>query len=253
MKKFEADGPVMVLKDTCNLFSHKKAILTLERGCAFVYLRQNGNRIGLAFDGPSGLVVDAIAETEQGAVGQSVKPSLKGIQLYIGEMNVEDISREASGQETIELGYNSDDAFIKAVRDTIHDQVNGGQKMRIEADKGRIFLGKDIEEKSVVLVAEGDKDLVFVYGKNVFAVGDDNMVSVDKSGVRIRGKRGKDLTITKDGIVGLEGLAEIGPAIGRAVGEAMRGLTSLEPWMSFKAVKRAKYAYDNVDDFDWDD
>ncbi|NHJ12695.1 MAG: hypothetical protein EAX95_03425 [Candidatus Thorarchaeota archaeon] len=253
MKKFEVDGPIRVLKDTCNLISHKKAILTLERGCAFVYLKQNGDRVGLAFDGPSALVIDAIAETEQGAVGQSVKPSLKGIQLYIGDMNVENISEEASGQETIELGYNGNDAFLEAVRNAIHDQVNGGQKTQIEAAKGSIFLGKDIDEKSIVLVAKGDKDFVFVYGKSVFAVGDDNMVSVDKSGVRIRGKRGKDLTITKEGIVGLEGLAEIGPAIGRAVGEAMKGLTTLDPWMSFSAVRRAKYAYDNVDDFDWDD
>ncbi|NHI83826.1 MAG: hypothetical protein EAX81_05965 [Candidatus Thorarchaeota archaeon] len=253
MKKLEVDGPVMMLRNTHELISHKKAILTLERGCIFVYLKHDGNRVGIAFDGPSQLVVDAIAETEYGAVGESVKPCLKGIQLYLGVTRLENKSESASENDARALGYGSNDAFVKASMNKIQDQVNGDHRTSIETGKGSILLGKDSDEKSIILVAKDDKELVFIHGKNVFAVGDDNIVSVDKSGVRIRGKHGRDIAVTKDGIVGLEGLAEIGPAIGRAVGEAMRGLSSLGSWTSLKSVKNAQYAYDNVDDFDWDD
>ncbi len=87
----------------------------------------------------------------------------------------------------------------------------------------------------------------------MFVVGDNEMVSVDKSGVRIKGKHGKALSVTKDGISGLEGLENLGETIAEAVSSAMSGFASIKPFKMVKAVRSIPHAWDNVDDFDWDD
>ena len=81
-------------------------------------------------------------------------------------------------------------------------------------------------------------------------VGDDNMVSVSKSGVVITGKNGKQLIVGKGGIRGLD--LDIEPIVTRSVASAMKGLKGLK---AMKPMMRAasSYPYENVDDFDWKD
>ncbi|MFW9846927.1 MAG: hypothetical protein ACFFD6_09280, partial [Candidatus Thorarchaeota archaeon] len=152
------------------------------------------------------------------------------------------------------IGYKSAEDFLSGVESLIKEKVNGDNKINIENHDSRVLIGTGEDEKSIVLVIGHRKDdLVFSYGKNVFVVGDDEMVSIDKSGVRIRGKHGKTLEVTKDGIRGLEGLENLGATIGEAVASAMSGLSSLKPLKSMRAVRSIPHAWDNVDDFDWDD
>ena len=152
------------------------------------------------------------------------------------------------------IGFSGPDRFLSEVDSLIRNKVNDDSKINIENHESKVLIGKGEEEKSIVLVVgHREKDLVFTYGKNVFVVGDDEMVSVDKSGVRIEGKHGKTLSVTKDGISGLEGLENLGETIAAAVSSAMSGLASMKPLKSVKAVRSIPHAWDNVDDFDWDD
>lgn len=254
MKNLKSDGAVMITEGSYELISTDKVLLTLTEGVAWVDVVNNGDRVGIAFVGPSRLAVDAIAETDEGAVGKSVVTRLEGMQLYLGETQIEILSREASASDLGNLGYDGPDGFLVEVDSLIKDKVNGASKVDIENQESKVLLGAGEDRKSIVLVV-GDRknDLVFTYGKNVFVVGDNEMVSVDKSGVRIKGKHGKTLSVTKDGISGLEGLENLGETIAEAVSSAMSSLASVTPFKSMKAVRSIPYAWDNVDDFDWDD
>ncbi|MHA2041427.1 MAG: hypothetical protein ACW975_06135 [Candidatus Thorarchaeota archaeon] len=254
MKNLKTSGPVMITGGSHELISTEKALVNLQEGCVWTYVVNNGDRVGVTFAGSGRLAVDAISETDAGAVGRSVVTRLEGIQFYLGETQIERLSREATNSELENLGYSGSEDFLGKVDSFIKDKVNGESKVNIENQDSSVLIGTGENENSIVLVAkEGKKDLVFSYGKNVYVVGDQEMVSVDKSGVRIEGKHGKTLSVTKDGISGLEGLENLGEVISEAVTSAMSGLASIKPIKSMKAVRSIPHAWDNVDDFDWDD
>jgi hypothetical protein len=254
MKNLKTSGPVMITAGSYELISTEKALVNLSEGCVWIYVVNNGERVGIAFAGHGRLAVDAITETDDGAIGKSVATGLEGMQLFLGETQIERISREATLLEMEHLGYSGSEDFISAVDSIIKNKVNGDTKVNVENQESNVLIGIGEDEKAIVLVTtEGKEDLVFSYGKNVHVVGEKEMVSVDKSGVRIRGKHGKELSVSKDGIIGLECLENLGEIIEEAVSSAMSGLASIKPLKSMKAIRSIPHAWDNVDDFDWDD
>lgn len=252
MKNLTPDGPVMLTTDAIELISVEKALVELERGCAWVYLTNNGERVGFAFTGPSKYAVDAIAETENGAVGESWSGFLSGVQIFIGTSEIEKYSSEASDAELESHGFSESSQFLEQIEAAIRDKINGGSS-KVKIDEGQVLVGSDINDKSVILAVNNGK-IAFVHGKNVFALSDENVVSVTKKGVAITGDHGRRIVLSKDGIEGLDGLRYIGPTIQTAVRTALRALPIVKPLRPFKATRKSiPYAYDNVDEFDWDD
>ena len=252
MDDMRTEGRVMITVTPYKLVSHDKAIVEFDSGCAWIHLAQGNKTIGIAFAGPSRFAVDAITETEMGALGKSVTTTLDGVQIYLGETTIEAVSREANDSDVAYLGFDGAAGFSDTVDVTIKEKVNGQGENHMLQSRGNVLLGTDIHSKSIVLVVEA-KDLVFVYDKNVFTVGEEETVHVDKSGVRIGQKDRKTLMISEDGIHGLEGLEHIGSFVEAAVSGALSGLSAIKPWKSLKAVRNLPYAWDDVDEFDWDD
>ena len=252
MKRFTPDSTVMVTTQEIEIISHEKAYVRLEAGCVWSSLLEDGARIGVAFSGPSRFAVDAIAETKIGAIGESVTGTLVGVQLFIGPSSLENISKSADNSDLQNQEYSNADAFTKAVDSTIEDLVNNKDtKTRFDIKKETwIFFGKDSSEKKIILVLSEKKGLVFIYGKLVHVVGDDNLVSVSKSGVVVSNSDGKQLIVNKDGIIGLDSCVDIGPIVTRSVAGVMKGLKSLK---SMKYAMSSFPAYESVDDFDWKD
>jgi hypothetical protein len=252
MKRFTPDSTVMVTTQEIEIISHEKAYVRLEAGCVWSYLLEDGARIGVAFSGPSRFAVDAIAETKIGAIGESVTGTLVGVQLFIGPSSLENISKSADNSDLQNQEYSNADAFTKAVDSTIEDLVNNKDtKTRFDIKKETwIFFGKDSSEKKILLVLSEKKGLVFIYRKLVHVVGDDNLVSVSKSGVVVSNSDGKQLIVNKDGIIGLDSCVDIGPIVTRSVAGVMKGLKSLK---SIKYGMSAFPAFSDLDSFDWDD
>ena len=249
--KLTTDEKVMKTTTSFEIVSHEKALVTLEPGCLWSYLKEDNDKVGIAFTGPSRFAVDAIMETKYGAKGESVSGNLSGVQVFIGRSSLESVSDSASNNNLVSAGFKDEDAFKDAVETKLHDMNSGKGKIELsESSDSGVFLGQDEDEKKIVLVAKED-NLVFTYDKTVFTLGGNSMVSVTKSGVVIRGRDCRDLVIDRHGISGLEELRNIGPTVQKAVGEAMRGIRK------FKDVRivadRFPRAWDNVDDFDWDD
>jgi hypothetical protein len=256
MKRITPDSNVMVTTQEIDIISHEKAYVKMSPGCVWSYLLQDGVRVGVAFSGPSRFAVDAIAETDMGAMGESITGELSGMQLFIGPTSLENISRNAERSDTQGQGYGDFEAFTKAIETAIHDYINGdSNKTTIDSEKdSKIFFGLDSNNKKLLLVLSEDKGLVFTYDKSVFVLGDDNLVSVSKSGVVVSNKDGKQIIVGKGGVIGLDNFLDIGPIITESVTSAMKGLKGLKSLKSMKhSMKGFPYAWDDVDDFDWED
>ncbi|MCK5264274.1 MAG: hypothetical protein KAJ36_03050 [Candidatus Thorarchaeota archaeon] len=254
MKNVQPDTMAMVITQEHEIISHEKAFVKMEAGCVWVYLLENDKRVGVAYAGPSRFAVDAIAETDMGAMGESVIGSLDGIQLFIGPSSLENISKSAESSDLQNQGFQDIGAFTEDIEVTIKDHWNGDDKKTTIDSKedSKILFGKDSEKTKVLLVLSEEKGLVFTHGKIVYVIGDDNMVSVSKSGVVITNRDGKQLIVGKGGIVGLDNLLDIGPIVTKSVAGAMRGLKGLK---SMKPMIHSMGCspYENVDDFDWKD
>ena len=252
MKNLIPDTDVMIVNQEYDIISHEKAFVKMEAGCVWVYLLEDDKRVGIAYGGPSRFAVDAIAETDMGAIGESVADSLDGISLFIGSTSLENISRNASSSDLQTAGFNDASAFTNAIEATMKEHFQGENKQtKIDNKKdAKIFFGTDSEKTKILLVLSKKKGLVFTYGKGVYVVGDDNMVSVNKSGVVITGKDGKQLVVNKSGIRGLD--LDLDAIVTRSFGSAMRGMKGLK---AMKPIMRtaSSYPYENVDDFDWKD
>jgi hypothetical protein len=256
MKRITPDSNVMTTTQEIDIISHEKAYVRMKPGCVWSYLLQDGVRVGVAFSGPSRFAVDAIAETDMGAMGESITGELSGVQLFIGSASLENISRNAERSDTQDRGYGDSEAFTKAIETAIHDYINGNsKKTKIDSGKdSKIFFGLDSNNTKLLLVLSEDKGLVFTYGKSVFVLDDDNLVSVSKSGVVVSNKDGKQIIVGKAGVIGLDNFLDIGPIITESVTSAMKELKGLKSLKSMKhSMKGFPYAWDDVDDFDWED
>lgn len=254
MMRLIPDDNVMVTTGDHDLISHEKVLVKMDAGCVWVYLLENGVRVGAAFAGPSRFVVDAIAETKLGAMGESISGSLEGIQLYIGVVPLEVISKSADDSSLQERGFHDRKSFLAETESTVKDQLNGDQKQvkMDQKEKSQILFGRDSEKVKLILILNQKKGLVFTRGKQVFVLDDDNMVSVSKSGVAITDKHGKHIVVGKGGIHGIDNFVDIGPIVTESVTNAMKSLKGLKSLKSMKQSMKG-FPYDNVDDFDWDD
>lgn len=254
MKNLKPDSEIMISTQEYELISHDKAYVKMDAGCLWVYLLEDDKRVGVAFIGPSSFAVDAIAETKMGAMGESVNGELSGVQLYIGASSLENISQPASSSDLQIKGFTNSESFISAIESTISDHLNGDDKTSHidKKESSQIFFGKDSNGTKILIVLSEKKGLVFIYGKHVFVVDDDNLVSVSKKGVAVTNSDGKQIIIGKGGVHGLDDIVDIGQIVTDSVTSAMKGLQGLKSLKSMKRTMR-DYRYDNVDDFDWED
>ncbi|TFG32408.1 hypothetical protein EU528_03615 [Candidatus Thorarchaeota archaeon] len=254
MKNLKPDTDVKVVTQEYDIISHEKAFVKMEAGCVWVYLLDDDKRVGIAYAGPSRFAVDAIAETDMGAMGESVADTLEGIKLFIGASSLENISRSAQNSDLQNSGFDDTSDFNEAIETTLNEHFHGEHSQSKIDNKGeaKIFFGTDSKKASVLLVLSDRKGLVFTHGKQVYVVGDDNMVSVSKSGVVITNRDGKQLIVGKSGVRGLDSYVDIGSIVTQSVSGAMRGLKGLK---AMKPMMRSvsSYPYENVDDFDWKD
>jgi len=243
------------------LIDSEKAVVTLSPGAIWSYVVQGDDNVGVALLGQGKFAVDAIVETESGAYGEAHSGEFDGIQFYLGANEIEKVSQEASESDISSLGYASNIALRNAMESKLDlDKKNHQGKVDIRGDGG-IFLGEDTHDTKLVLVASRN-NTVFTYGKKVFVLNDKNMVYVTKDRVSIGGDGRRTIIVDKDGISGLPELEDLGDTIGRAVSSAMKGITQATRCLSrgvssthgYHRHGRAGYrAWDNVDEFDWDD
>lgn len=223
MRNIKPEETVMATTAPFDILSHEKAVVRLDAGCAWAYLTDNGERVGVAFAGPSRYIIDAIVETSKGAVGHTKSAALKGVQIYLGKTEVETVSQPLTADVIGKLGYNDTGAFLNEVRSSVEKHLDNGHKNVVKDRSSSVLLGTTEDDKSVV-IATKPESLAFVQDKRVFIDGEGRSVSIGKSGIVIRREDGRAIVLGSDKLPDLEWLREIGPMVSDKVSRAMRGL-----------------------------
>lgn len=251
MKDIKIDGNVMVTNDAFSLVDHEKAIVSLELGCIWSYLKQDERIVGIAFTGTAKFAVDAIIETGDGVVGESKSGSLHGIQLFLGQTDIETKSANITQGTIEEFGYSSVEEYHGAIQKRLDDKFSGTNSSYDGDKESMIFLGLNADEKEIVLV-KGNEGLVFTHDEVVSVIGRDRLVSVDRGRIAISGGERKTLIIDEDGIEGLERLSHIGERIGKRMSDTVA--QRLHHICIPRVVCPTHYGstHDNLDDFDFD-
>ncbi|RDE10705.1 MAG: hypothetical protein C4K49_12760 [Candidatus Thorarchaeota archaeon] len=250
MRNIKPEETVMTTNAPFDILSHEKAVVRLDAGCAWVYLTDNGERVGVAFAGPSRYIVDAIVETSKGAVGQTKSSALKGVQIYLGKTEVEKASQPSTADFLGRFGYNDAAAFLNEVRSVVEKHLEDGHKIVVKGRSSSVLLGTTEDDRSVV-IATKPESLAFVQDKRVFIDGEGRSVSVSKSGIVIRRQDGRAIVLGRDKIPDLEWLREIGPMVSDKVSRAMRGLGHIRGFYDWEPS--AEHSHCSCDDDESDE
>jgi hypothetical protein len=216
---------VKVVVDPVEVISTEKVLVKVHPGCLWAGLMQDGGQVGAVIHGPAEYAFDAIAETEEGAMGRSFRGDLGGFKIYVGGSDLHGSSRAASNEDLLARGFSSAEAFIKGSGGALglHD-IHHDSNVRSSGGPGEgVVIWSDDGMKKNVITAKGDSQ-VLVKDKTVYTLSDDKYVMVDDGRVSIRGSGGKRLVIDRGGIVEPEELRDLGPRIAREVKHSLKDL-----------------------------
>jgi hypothetical protein len=216
---------VKVVVDPIEVISTEKVLVKIQPGCLWTELVQDGRQVGAVIHGPAEYAFDAIAETEEGALGKSFRGDMGGYKIYVGGTDLHGSSRTASHEDILTSEFSSAEAFIESsggalgLHDMHHDsnvRSSGGP------GEGVVIWSGDGVKKNVI-TAKGDSQ-VLVRDKTVYTLSEGKYVMVEHGKVSIRGPRGRRLVIDRGEILEPEELRDLGPRIAREVKESLKDL-----------------------------
>jgi len=219
-----SDG-VKVVVEPIEVISTEKVLVKVHPGCLWMELTQDGKQVGAVIHGPAEYAFDAIAETDEGALGKSFRGDLVGFKIYVGGSDLHGASRAASHEELLTSDFPNTEAFIEGAKGALGlHNLNFDSDIRSSGVPGEgAVIWSDDGVKKNVITAKGNSQ-VFVRDKTVYTLSDDKYVMIDDGRVSIMGPRGKKLVIDRGGIVEPEELRDLGPRIAREVKDSLRGL-----------------------------
>ncbi|MBC8498182.1 hypothetical protein ISS40_01340 [Candidatus Bathyarchaeota archaeon] len=218
---------VKVVVDPIEVISTEKVLVKVQPGCLWTELMQDGRHVGAVIQGPAEYAFDAIAETEEGALGKSFRGDMGGFKIYVGGTDLQGSSRAASHEEFLTRDFSSAEDFIEGVcgalgLHNLHNDSNVSSSGGL--GEGVVIWSDDGVKKNVITAKGGSQ--VLVKDKTVYTLSDESYVMVDDGRVSIRGPGGKRLVIDEGGIIEPEELRNLGPRIAKEVADSLKDLKS---------------------------
>ncbi|NQT07740.1 hypothetical protein HQ586_01555 [Candidatus Bathyarchaeota archaeon] len=224
---------VKVVVDPIEVISTEKVLVKVQPGCLWTELVQDGRQVGAVIHGPAEYAFDAIAETEEGALGKSFRGDMGGFKIYVGGTDLHGSSRDASHEDLLTRDFSSAETFIESSGGALglHD-MHHDSNVRSSGGPGEgVVIWSDDGVKKNVITAKGDSQ-VLVRDKTVYTLSEGKYVMVEKglrgntksSRIVIGGPGGKRLIIDGGKILEPEELRDLGPRIAREVKESLKDL-----------------------------
>ena len=225
MIEVNSHAEVKVVEVPIEVISTEKVLVKVQPGCLWTELVQDGRQIGAVIHGPAEYAFDAIAETEEGALGRSFRGDMGGYKIYVGGTDLHGSSRTASHEDILTSEFSSAEAFIESSSGALGlHNMHHDSNVRSSGSPGEgVIIWSDDGVKKNVITAKGDSQ-VLVKDKTVYTLSDESYVMVEHGKVSIRGPRGRRLVIDEGGIRQPEELRDLGPRIAREVKESLKDL-----------------------------
>jgi hypothetical protein len=202
--EYKLERPVTETTEDIVLWQSEKGVLEISKHTLAVPVKFGDKRKGYVFHGRGKLLVDAIVETAEGAVGKSIEKEVDAPFLMFGNAeNVQNHLADANCTDFAEFGYEDQQKFLDNAEglcdrffkyrisnhesfDEDHDQIfvfpNEANRFDILASKGSrlvykttemVFVSNEsnnavLKSPSEVVVASNGKSFVIKEGKSVF-------------------------------------------------------------------------------------
>lgn len=171
-QRYELGKTVFKSNQALRLWEAEKGFVEIEEGTLAVPIMLENTSKGYIFHGKGKMVLDAIVETEEGAVGKSVEIELKDLFLMLGD--TEKLGEHfvtVDDKDFAGLNYECKEAFLTRAED-LFDRFFEGRSTCCHGhwnrSRGFVFAFENDTEKLDLLVADGSslvytaKDVTFV-------------------------------------------------------------------------------------------
>jgi len=188
------------------LLQTEKGIIEISKDTLAIPIRLDDKQRGYVFHGQGKLLIDAIAETEEGAVGKSIEKELTGPFLMLGDTErIQKHFSETSEDDFEKTGYKSQQEFVDKAEDLCDRFFRGRLHSHEDFNQNHssIFAFQNEDNKFDILIAEGfklvykAKGLVFVSSEGKVVLKSPVEVIVSDNGKSVIVKKGKSVFINK--------------------------------------------------------
>jgi len=191
-KDYQLSSTVSKVTEEITLWKTERGIIEISENTLIVPIKLNDEVRGYVFHGRGRLLLDAIAETEKGAVGKSVEDELDEPFLMLGDKEkIGEHLTTTDEEDFTRMGYEDEQGFITRAED-LCDQFFGKRRWEsrqcFHKDRGLIFAFPNKAKKLDILMAKGSKlvyktmDIVFVSNENKIVLKSPSEVVVSSNG-----------------------------------------------------------------------
>ena len=117
-ENYELDGTTSKATEDMRLWQTEKGVVEISENTLATSITLGDQRRGYVFHGHGKLLIDAIVETDEGAIGKSVEKKLNEPFLMLGE--TEEIQKhltKASEEDLAKMGYEKQQGFVDKAED----------------------------------------------------------------------------------------------------------------------------------------
>jgi len=191
-KKFQLGNSISKVTEAITLWQTERGIIEISKDTLAVPIKLGDQRKGYVFHGQGKLLIDAIVETEEGAVGKSVEKELNEPFLVLGA--TEEVRKhltKASKEDFAKMDYENQQGFVDKAEDLCNQFFRGRVHSHghFEEDQGLIFSFPNEASELDILVVKGSK-LVYKATGTVF-VSNENKVVLKSLGEVVCSSNGK--------------------------------------------------------------
>ena len=172
--RYELENIVMKTTKLIKLWESEIGFIQLDKDSLVVPIKTWDKRTGYVIDGSGKLVLDAIVETDRGAVGQSVERELKSPFIDLGDPEpIQAHLTEADNKDLAQKGYGGKDEFVSKAQTALNDNLNRGTRHSgccSPHHVGQLFIFPNKDGEADVLLVKGSRtvyhtlDTTFVSG-----------------------------------------------------------------------------------------
>jgi hypothetical protein len=187
-----------ITEDT-KLWASERGIVEIRETALAIPIKLEEEERGYVFHARGRLLLDTIAETEEGAIGRPVEKELSEPFLMLGDKEETDLHiTEASEEDLKALGYTERQEFLDCAEDLFDRFFKKGRvhgRHDFKHQSGLIFAFQSRNNKLDILIAKGSK-LVYASQDKVFIAHKDNVVLKGQDEV-VCSSKGKSVIINK--------------------------------------------------------
>lgn len=192
-REYQLDNTQLKTTEPLKLWESERGFVEIEKDTLAMMVKMNDKKRGYVFHGFGKLLLDAIVETVEGAVGKPVEKEVREPFLMIGDTeSIQPHLSQASSEDLARMGYENPEAFLTRADELLDRFFRDGGMHGCRSSRqfqGSVFAFPNKDDQCDILALFGSK-LVYESTDTVFALDGDKVVlkSPEQVVVSSRGK-----------------------------------------------------------------